>query len=195
MEEFYKELVANYSEPHRHYHTLEHIQDCFEVLERSKRFIRLKNEPIVKAAIFYHDIVYDPAQTDNEEASAEVADEKIPWFFETDKKLVRDYIIATKDHVPIDDDSAYFLDIDMSGLGKPTEEYFLYSEKIKQEYLPVIQQQMDTKQAERFYQQERKKFLQSILDREPIFTTKYFQFKFEKQARQNMQMELERYSS
>ncbi len=31
----YREVISGYSEPHRHYHTAQHLDECFVSLERS----------------------------------------------------------------------------------------------------------------------------------------------------------------
>src|SRR6478735_9180828 len=59
-------LVAAYSEPHRHYHTLEHLAEVFRVVGR------LGGGPAVELAVWFHDAVYDPRSADNEGLSADL---------------------------------------------------------------------------------------------------------------------------
>ena len=68
---WYETLTHRYSEPHRHYHTRRHIADClaeFDVV----RFNASRPEA-VEFALWFHDAVYNPKATDNEEQSAALA--------------------------------------------------------------------------------------------------------------------------
>ena len=65
-----EELVRAYAEPHRHYHTLDHIADLLRLLEKHGG---VSDADAVKLAILFHDAVYDPARQDNEAASARLA--------------------------------------------------------------------------------------------------------------------------
>ena len=62
------ELVCAYGEPHRHYHTLDHIAALLRLLEEHGRGVG--DHDAVALAILFHDVVYDPARHDNEDASA-----------------------------------------------------------------------------------------------------------------------------
>jgi predicted metal-dependent HD superfamily phosphohydrolase len=62
-----EELVRAYAEPHRHYHTLDHIADLLRLLETHGG---VSDADAVKLAILFHDAVYDPVRQHNEAASA-----------------------------------------------------------------------------------------------------------------------------
>jgi predicted metal-dependent HD superfamily phosphohydrolase len=66
-------LVATYSEPHRFYHTLEHLAEMFKVA--GKLADAAVDVAALQLAIWFHDAVYDPRATDNEERSAALASE------------------------------------------------------------------------------------------------------------------------
>src|SRR5262245_10907424 len=66
-------LVSAYSEPHRYYHTLEHLAEMFKVA--GKLADAATDPAAVQLAIWFHDAVYDSRATDNEERSAALADE------------------------------------------------------------------------------------------------------------------------
>ena len=68
-----EELTAAYSAPNRHYHNLAHIQDCLDQLARVDG-LSASERAILEAAIWWHDVVYDPARSDNEELSAQLAE-------------------------------------------------------------------------------------------------------------------------
>ena len=61
-------IDSMYSENHRHYHTFEHIADLLYQLN----ILDLFNDNVLFLATIFHDIIYDPKKTDNEERSAEL---------------------------------------------------------------------------------------------------------------------------
>jgi len=79
--EFYM-MLNFYSEPQRHYHTLQHIGDCLKQFDcytawcdhhqadNSNNFsataVSTRSRCIILLAIFYHDIIYDPKSPRNE---------------------------------------------------------------------------------------------------------------------------------
>ncbi|NJO32914.1 MAG: hypothetical protein HC869_07000 [Rhodospirillales bacterium] len=73
-ERMLEELVRAYAEPHRHYHTLSHITELFQLL---KMHGGVADGDAVKLAVLFHDAVYDPARQDNEAASASLAVEQL----------------------------------------------------------------------------------------------------------------------
>jgi predicted metal-dependent HD superfamily phosphohydrolase len=89
-------IVERHGEPHRHYHTLRHIDLMLRQLPGDHPFAR---EMI--AATLFHDIVYDPARSDNEERSLAcfraVAGTIAPNAA-IDEDLVSAMIMATKSH-------------------------------------------------------------------------------------------------
>ncbi|MBK6983401.1 MAG: hypothetical protein IPH32_00975 [Bacteroidetes bacterium] len=65
--QFNSEVMNAYDEPHRFYHTLEHIEDVLKQLHNADL---LKHDELFLAAIF-HDIIYNPQSNTNEEDSVE----------------------------------------------------------------------------------------------------------------------------
>lgn len=137
-QESFKVLVDHYSEPHRAYHTLNHLQNCFNEFNEVKHL--LNNPDSVELAIWFHDVIYDIDKKDNEEKSAEFA--KV--FCQKNKlsedfaKKVEDHILATGDHtLSSNSDTNYLIDIDMSILGYPINAIYQYEEQIYKEYSTV----------------------------------------------------------
>ena len=65
----YEDLFRRYSEPHRRYHTPRHIDRCLEQLDLARN---LMDDPdAVEMALWFHDVIYDPGENDNELKSAE----------------------------------------------------------------------------------------------------------------------------
>ena len=126
-------------------------------------------------ALFFHDAIYDPTTKDNEVQSANWAKQVIKEVGLPNElgEKVAQYIRAT-DHSKMSPN--FFVqiicDIDLSQLGCPAEQYEANTAKIRQEY------QMFSKDD---FLDGRNKFTESILARQSIYQTWYFQEKYEKQ--------------
>ena len=71
IEEGFSELIHKYSEKHRHYHNINHIKECLTASDRIQTY--LKDSFSFKAAVWFHDVIYDPKLSENERLSAEHA--------------------------------------------------------------------------------------------------------------------------
>ena len=135
--------------------------------------------------LYYHDIVYNSQKSDNEEKSAELAEKRMKQIsvpVET-IELCKNQILATKSHLKSSDkDTNYFTDADLSVLGQDYDAYLLYSKNVRKEYsvYPNF-----------IYNSGRKKVLNHFLTMDRIFKTDYFHAKLERQAKQNLQKEIE----
>jgi predicted metal-dependent HD superfamily phosphohydrolase len=128
----FDDLCARYSEPHRHYHTLIHLDALFTALEPHA----LRHKQAVHFAAWYHDVIYDTARSDNEERSAALARDALGQLGFADIARVEHMILATKSHTapPADEDEALFLDADFSILGAPPARYAAYVAEVRAEY-------------------------------------------------------------
>jgi predicted metal-dependent HD superfamily phosphohydrolase len=133
----FDKLVAAYGEPHRHYHTLEHVAEVLRVAGR------LGGGPDVILAIWFHDAVYDPRRNDNEVKSAELAYRDLTALG-IDKDIaerVMTHVIATA--VLSADDPAgntqtrTLLDADLAVLGAAPARYERYAADVRKEYAHV----------------------------------------------------------
>ena len=177
------ELRERYAEPQRRYHTLEHIREC---LERSAETRALQTHPAeIDLAIWFHDAVYDPRRTDNEELSAQWAADALSSAGVASASVgrVRDWILLTKhDSVPADSDARIFVDIDLSILGAPPARFAAYESAIREEYAWVPEDTFRSRRAE---------VLRRFLARDAIFATRWFRERLEAQARANLQQSLQ----
>lgn len=186
----FEELSNLYQEPHRAYHTLEHIGVCLQVFDGVHY---LANRPeSVEAAIWFHDVIYEIGAPDNELRSAEWAAARLQSILsETESsgrcnlsfcQRVHDLILVTEHKkVPQTSDGCLLNDIDLSTLGSSPREYMRYNKQIRQEFRNVPRA---------LFARRRVSLLQEFLDRPTIYFTEYFQLRHETQARTNIQHEI-----
>lgn len=180
---FWTEIEIRYCAKNRHHHNLVHIEHVINELKSIQT--EVLDWDVLLFSAFYHDIVYQSTAKDNEELSAAFAQCRLSkiQFPETKIKHVVNQILATKTHEFSSDlDTHYFLDADLSILGHDWESYEQYSTSIKKEYAIY---------PDFLYNLGRKKALIHFLSRQGIFQTPYFKNKYEKQARINIQREID----
>lgn len=144
---WWKVIRDSYSESQRYYHTLKHIGNMLWLLKYEPVIsTSVQNSTQVVFAVFFHDIVYDPQSTDNEDKSAELFSSfyKEAGSQNLDQSLVLKYIMATKNHCTDEHnqsselwgttDMHIFLDLDMAILSVEPLEYENYAYKVRQEY-------------------------------------------------------------
>lgn len=177
--QFPPHLMAHYLEPHRVYHTLDHIKFIDELIRHSKNlFDDLK---VVRVANWFHDIVYDPKRSDNEERSALMMRRANAYFQLTPAQVERIdwFIMCTKKHEATDDnDLGMFLDFDLAVLAEAEDAYMDYAAAVRAEYIHVPELE---------YTRGRAQFLRSMLDRPAIYNRF---IALEGRARRNLQAEL-----
>lgn len=177
------EIETAYTEPHRHYHTLMHIEAVLCGLDRCRAAF---NDPdIAELALVYHDLVYEPVRQDNEDQSAARLSARLSAHIDATRlKRACSHIEATRRHDPAEDpDTNLVLDLDMSILGAPWGDYLAYAEEVFAEYIPVYG--ADTYAAGRV-----KLFLEPTLAKGRIFLTNPFT-RLEAVARNNLAREME----
>ncbi len=177
--ENFSKLCSMYLEHRRFYHNLNHIKSCLSEFDKSKYLIQQPG--LVELAIWYHDIVYNTKTKDNEEMSAQLAydvclSSKLSEDF---GKKVKDLILVTKHNViPKEIDAKILIDIDLSILGKSSEEFNKYEQDIRKEYSWISKDK---------FKQGRKFILKRFLKRDSIYLTAFFREKYETQAGINLQ--------
>ncbi|MBK8804099.1 MAG: N-methyl-D-aspartate receptor NMDAR2C subunit [Fibrobacteres bacterium] len=175
-------LVSRYSEPHRKYHNLSHIQDCLAKFDSMRDLT--ENDMAVELAIWFHDIVYDPFSRTNEEDSAETFRAVMAPYALSEVlcRTVCDLILSTR-HVsaPETIDAAVLHDVDLSILGSESDAYLNYCRCIREEYSGY---------ADDPYREGRAQFLRKMLGMEWIYCTAHGRDRYEPRARQNLVREL-----
>lgn len=178
-------LLDAYTQPHRHYHNLTHIQHCLMLLYEMP-FIEIigdHNLSILEHAIWWHDVVYDPLRNDNEENSVIMFTKNVDDISNSIKAEVEKLILLTKNHQAEAHDliGGIFVSIDLAILGEEPVKYQGYVDSLRKEYSHVTEEE---------WRQNRLKFLTSILLRKAIFPHIFFYNKYEGQAKKNIYAEL-----
>jgi len=171
-------ILERYAEPHRAYHTVQHLEECLAWLDAARSEA---GEPLViELALWYHDAVYQPRRGDNEAASAELARAHLerggaaPSTIDDVSALIQWTDHATE---PPPGDPALIVDIDLAVLGAPAPRYAEYEQQIRKEYdwvpLPVFRRQ-------------RAALLEGFLARARIYSTPFLHDRLEHQAHANI---------
>lgn len=140
-----QELVERHAEPHRRYHTLEHLR---EAETEADRLLALEPEAdgvAVHLAIWFHDAIYDAtaAAGESEAASADLAVDRLPSLWEADRDRIAEEVARlvrlTADHrVDADDRTgAVLVDADLWVLSAPADRYDRYAADVRAEYAHV----------------------------------------------------------
>jgi predicted metal-dependent HD superfamily phosphohydrolase len=183
INELWDEIEINYSTKKRHYHTLQHLDNLLAQLTEVKE--KIQDWDTVLFTLYYHDIVYNSLKSDNEEKSALLATNRMKQMAISNRMIesCQKQILATKTHIKsTESDTNYFTDADLSVLGNSWEVYTQYFKDVRKEYSIY---------PDFIYNSGRKKVLNHFLKMDSIFKTEFFYNKFEIQAKQNLQKELE----
>lgn len=148
-------VLSMWNESHRHYHTLDHLNDILEMIENDKEsYTEKEYEKLVITALF-HDCVYDPMKSDNEEKSAD--------FFEqccvdknADTNEIGNMILETKTHQSNSKLSKAFIDYDMDIINRDYDSLLEWEKGIYGEFKVY---------GNEAYKFGRLKFLESLLDK------------------------------
>ncbi|MBL7999168.1 MAG: hypothetical protein JNL32_11075 [Candidatus Kapabacteria bacterium] len=176
------DIVTAYSEQWRHYHTLCHLELMLLELQNVKYLINDWNS--VLFALFYHDIVYLPTRTDNEEVSAVFLSrvQDILGVPHRCRVQSEEFVRATSGHTHTTEiDKGLFLDADLAILGQEWEKYSLYAANIRREYGMFSDVQ---------YNEGRAAVLRRFLNMKFIYSTNEFRDRYEIRAKENLQREL-----
>ena len=175
-------LVAAYQEPHRRYHNETHVAACLSQLDRFRS--KANSVAEIELALWFHDAIYDPRRSDNEELSAVWATEFLEGcgVEQSVCERIHHMILATKSHAASDADSMLLLDIDLGILGTPSSVFERYDRAIREEYAWV---------PEADYRAGRSKVLQGFLSRPMIYRTLEIREVYEERARANLRAKLQ----
>lgn len=176
------DLVGRWSEPHRNYHGLAHLVAVLSIVDT------LESPEVdatdVRLAAWYHDAIYDPTRSDNEERSAELAATALPPLGVEPGRVaeVRRLVLVTRTHRydATDAAAALLCDADLSILAAPPAAYIGYANGIRAEYAHI---------PDAAFRAGRSEILRSLLARDRLFGTARLAG-LEEPARDNIRAEL-----
>ncbi len=175
---------AAYAEPHRHYHTQQHLLECLTLFEEHRTLIA--HPAPVAMALWFHDAVYDPRAQDNEAQSAAWAARALhaAGVPADTVQTIEALILATRHlSVPTDPATALLVDVDLAILGAPPERYADYETQIRAEYAwvePAV------------FARQRRAVLERLQARQPLYQTAALRARLEAPARHNLAQALAR---
>ncbi|MFF3487529.1 hypothetical protein ACFYXC_30245 [Streptomyces sp. NPDC002701] len=177
------DLLARWSEPRRRYHTLDHLTavlDHVDVLEDAA-----DDPDLVRLAAWFHDAVYLPDRSENEERSARLAERALPeaGLSAAATAEVARLVRLTVTHAPADDDpnGQVLCDADLAILASPADAYTAYTAAVREEYAFVPPDA---------FRAGRAAILRQLLDLPRLFHTPYGTKEWEDPARRNLTDEL-----
>ncbi|GAA3145467.1 HD domain-containing protein [Streptomyces echinatus] len=182
------DLLARWQEPQRHYHTVSHLT---AVLDHVDTLAEYAADPdLVRLAAWFHDAVYLPERSENEERSARLAERALPeaGVPDTGTAEVARLVRLTVTHDPADDDhdGQVLCDADLAILAAPPSGYAAYAAAVREEYHFVPNDA---------FRAGRAAVLRQLLELPRLFRTPYGQRRWEATARYNLAGELEMLST
>ncbi|MDO0913912.1 HD domain-containing protein [Streptomyces sp. DT2A-34] len=177
-------LLTRWQEPQRHYHTLTHLT---AVLDHIDELADHADDPdVVRLAAWFHDAVYLPDRSENEERSARLAERALPEAgvpAERTAEVAR-LVRLTTTHAPAPDDrdGQVLCDADLAILAAPPSGYAAYTAAVREEYHFVPNDA---------FREGRAAILRQLLALPDLFSTPYGKEKWEATARYNLSSELE----
>ena len=182
FESFSSVLISAYGEPHRAYHSHQHLVECLENLQTVKGLIDKGQQLKIEMALWFHDAIYDVRAHDNEAKSAAWAEQFLENVQATSafKEDVKTLIMATCHSGGAASEGSlesWIIDIDLSILGSDENRFDEYEQQIRQEYAFV---------PAAVFNEKRSEILQGFLNRPQIFMNAFFHLTKEMLARNNL---------
>ena len=179
-----RDLLERWAEPQRKYHTLDHL---VTVLARATELTAYADDPdTVALAAWFHDAVYRPDRSENEERSADLAERALREAGVAEKRvtdvarLVR--LTVTHDPAEGDHDGEVLCDADLAVLAGDPAAYAAYAAAVREEYGFV---------PDDLFRAGRADILRRLLELPRLFRTSYAYDQWEAVARRNLTTELE----
>jgi predicted metal-dependent HD superfamily phosphohydrolase len=177
------DLLARWRAPERRYHDAEHLA---EVLDGIDALATLAGDgAAVRLAAWFHDAVYEGRPGDDEQRSAELAEQVLTALGVPAERVgqVRRLVLLTAAHDPApgDDDGAVLSDADLAILASPPERYGRYVRAVREEYAAVPEQ---------LFREGRAAVLRALDEAPQLYRTPLARDRWEAAARANLAREL-----
>ncbi|ORT58811.1 HD domain-containing protein [Streptomyces sp. CB03238] len=177
------DLLARWAEPQRRYHTTDHL---LAVLDRVDELADHADDPdLVRLAAWFHDAVYLPERSTNEERSARLAERALPELGIDAARTaeVARLVRLTLTHDPADGDrnGEVLCDADLAILAAAPDAYAAYAAAVREEYGFV---------PDEAFREGRAAVLRQLLGLPCLFRTPHGAREWEERARQNLTTEL-----
>ncbi len=178
-------LLERWAEPQRRYHTTEHL---LAVLDHVDALAGHADDPdAVRLAAWFHDAVYRPDRSENEERSARLAVRALTEAGLPAQRvaLVARLVLLTTGHAPEpgDRDGEVLCDADLAVLGGTPEAYAAYAAAVREEYAFVPDED---------FRAGRAAVLRQLLALPALYRTEAARARFDAAARANLAGELSR---
>lgn len=127
-----EDIMKMWNDPSRLYHGKSHLDDLIQQIQNYQQISSKEREMLFLIALF-HDIIYDPQRTDNEERSAD-------FFLNSVKNQTNDIreiskcILDTRNHNSSSLISKIFCEMDMDIVKRPLQDLLKWEEGISFEY-------------------------------------------------------------
>ena len=137
-EAYGEQLVRRWGEPQRRYHTLRHLDAVLRAVDALAGDAPAADTDMVRLAAWFHDAVYAPDRSENEERSARLAERALAELglpaeaVAECARLVR--LTLHHDPRPGDADGELLCDADLAVLGSPPQAYAAYAAAVRAEY-------------------------------------------------------------
>ncbi|MGW4243614.1 HD domain-containing protein [Nocardia sp. NPDC004722] len=178
-----EDLVRRYSEPHRRYHTVEHLAAMLTVIDDLAA--DADDLDAVRYAAFFHDAVYAMDGGDNEEASARLAETTLPALgvdAATIAEVARLVRLTGGHHPdPADRNGAVLCDADLAILAADPATYAAYADNVRAEYAHV---------PDNLFRPGRAAVLKALAEQPDLFRTPIARARYESAARVNLSAEI-----
>lgn len=182
----WQQIVLKYSAPNRHYHDQGHIIHCLSQFDAAASLV--DNRDAVEMAIWFHDIILEPGRADNEKRSALLFRKLAAGCLSDDLVTRVSSLVEATTHqqAPHNPDEAVLLDIDLSSLGLPWEQYLKDTNDLLEESAGYPDEASCCPNL---------KFLRKLMEKERIYHTDFFHACCEARSRENIQRYIDKLKS
>lgn len=178
------DLLTRWAEPQRRYHTTDHLVAVLDHVDTLAG--HAGDADLVRLAVWFHDAVYLPDRSENEERSAALAERALPEAGVGTRataevaRLVR--LTVTHDPDEGDRNGEVLCDADLAILAAAPDAYAAYAAAVREEYAFVPDEP---------FRDGRAGVLRQLLGLPRLFRTPHGAREWERRARHNLAVELE----